>query len=133
MQIFNLSLACILSLGASDPERTFCVVFIVVIAGALLLTINVVLLGGAVSLLQSVSLLGYCMFPLDLAAVFCYFVRPLPQMVAPLSTWWHPVVAAIPMSTSMNVRLACRIHELRPLGSPGGPRPTHGTTTPLPE
>ena len=78
MQIFNLSLACILSLGASDPERTFCVVFIVVIAGALLLTVNVVLLGGAVSLLQSVSLLGYCMFPLDIAALVCSFVRPPP-------------------------------------------------------
>jgi hypothetical protein len=76
MQIFNLMLACILSLDAKEKERTFCVVFIVVIAGALLLTVNVVLLGGSVSLLQSVSLLGYCMFPLDVAAVVCFCVRP---------------------------------------------------------
>jgi hypothetical protein len=45
------------------------------LAGALLLTSNVVLLGGSVSLLQAVSLLGYCMFPLDLAAIGCSFVR----------------------------------------------------------
>eukprot|EP00892_Ulva_mutabilis_P008909 jgi/Ulvmu1/6390/UM003_0018.1 len=73
--IFNLMLACLLSLESADPERTFSVVFIVVIAGALLLTVNVVLLGGSVSLLQSVSLLGYCVFPLDLAAIGCFLAR----------------------------------------------------------
>lgn len=60
---------------ATETELTFTVVFVVMLVGALLLTSNVVLLGGSVSLLQAVSLLGYCMFPLDLAAVGCSFVR----------------------------------------------------------
>lgn len=71
--IFSLGLACILSVQSSDRELTFCVVFIVMLLGALLLTSNVVLLGGSVSFLQAVSLLGYCMFPLDLAAIGCSF------------------------------------------------------------
>lgn len=75
MQIFSLGLACILSVQATETELTFTVVFVVMLVGALLLTSNVVLLGGSVSLLQAVSLLGYCMFPLDLAALGCSFVR----------------------------------------------------------
>jgi Yip1 domain len=75
LQIFNLLLACILALQPkTDKELTFCIVFVVVIAGAVLLTVNVMLLGGSVSLLQSVSLLGYCMFPLDIAALIVVFV-----------------------------------------------------------
>jgi protein YIPF6 len=74
-QIFTLLLASLLSLESSSKEVEFCVVFVVVIAGGLLLTANVLLLGGRVSFFQSVSLLGYCMFPLDVAAIIAVLVR----------------------------------------------------------
>lgn len=78
MQIFTLVLASLLSSGYGNKEVAFCVVFVVVVAGAALLTANVVLLGGAVSFFQSLSLLGYCLFPIDVAAVVAFFVRPAP-------------------------------------------------------
>jgi protein YIPF6 len=78
LQMFTLVLASLLSLGASNKEVAFCVVFVVVIVGAELLTANVVLLGGSVSFFQSLSLLGYCLFPLDVAAIVAFFVRPVP-------------------------------------------------------
>lgn len=84
MQIFTLVLASLLSLNQANKEVAFCIVFVVVIAGASLLTANVVLLGGAVSFFQSLSLLGYCLFPVDVAAIVAFFVRPaLPLLPRP--------------------------------------------------
>lgn len=75
LQIFTLALAAMLSLKSSDSSAVFNVVFIVITAGALLLTTNVILLGGSISFFQSICLLGYCVFPMDIAAIVCYIVR----------------------------------------------------------
>jgi Yip1 domain len=77
LQIFTLLLASLLSLQSKQKEVEFCIVFVVVIAGGVLLTANVVLLGGSVSFFQAISLLGYCMFPLDIAAIVAVLVRCL--------------------------------------------------------
>ena len=69
--VFSLVLAIALSAGASKPEKTFALVFAVICAGAVVLTLNVALLGGNIIFFQSVSLLGYCIFPLDIAALLC--------------------------------------------------------------
>ena len=88
MQIFTLLLASMLSLQSKQKEVEFCVVFVVVIAGGLLLTANVILLGGSVSFFQSVCLLGYCMFPLDIAAIISALVRPFQTLCALCRRCW---------------------------------------------
>jgi hypothetical protein len=94
LQIFTLLLASLLSLASNQKEVTFCIVFVVVIAGGLVLTMNVILLGGTVSFFQSISLLGYCMFPLDIAAMFSYLVRFQPLPVFGCDTLLHALTAA---------------------------------------
>ncbi|KAJ7528812.1 hypothetical protein O6H91_15G021300 [Diphasiastrum complanatum] len=51
--------------------KVFAVVFAVLSAGAIVLTLNVVLLGGSIIFLQSLSVLGYCLFPLAIGASVC--------------------------------------------------------------
>ncbi len=51
------------------PE--FAEVFVVVWAGALVVTLNTKLLGGNISLFQSVCVLGYCLLPLAGALGVC--------------------------------------------------------------
>ncbi|XP_002962031.2 protein YIPF6 [Selaginella moellendorffii] len=69
---FIIALSCILSSTASTNKSTvFAVVFAVLSAGAVSLTMNVVLLGGKLNFLQSLSVLGYCLFPLDIGAILC--------------------------------------------------------------
>ncbi|KAJ7528813.1 hypothetical protein O6H91_15G021300 [Diphasiastrum complanatum] len=61
---FIIFLAFILSYNASaDRPKVFAVVFAVLSAGAIVLTLNVVLL--------SLSVLGYCLFPLAIGASVC--------------------------------------------------------------
>ncbi|KAH7436097.1 hypothetical protein KP509_05G002300 [Ceratopteris richardii] len=59
--------------ASSDNSRVFAVVFAVLAAGAVILTLNVLLLGGHIIFFQSLSLLGYCLFPLDIGALICMF------------------------------------------------------------
>ncbi|KAJ7298603.1 hypothetical protein O6H91_06G140000 [Diphasiastrum complanatum] len=69
---FVIFLAFILSYSAAaDRAKVFAVVFAVLSAGAIVLTLNVVLLGGSIIFLQSLSVLGYCLFPLDIGASIC--------------------------------------------------------------
>ncbi|KAH7423920.1 hypothetical protein KP509_12G080800 [Ceratopteris richardii] len=57
--------------ASSDNSKVFAVVFAVLAAGAVILTLNVLLLGGHIIFFQSLSLLGYCLFPLDIGALIC--------------------------------------------------------------
>eukprot|EP00916_Digyalum_oweni_P002717 GHVL01005072.1.p1 GENE.GHVL01005072.1~~GHVL01005072.1.p1 ORF type:complete len:195 (+),score=18.97 GHVL01005072.1:23-607(+) len=71
-----LALSIILSLKASAGEagRVFGMVYVIVWVGSGVVTLNALLLGGKISFFQSVCVLGYCIFPLDLAALICFFV-----------------------------------------------------------
>ena len=62
-----------LSIAAPEDQRAlvFAAVFVVVWAGAALVTVNAQLLGGTISFFQSVCILGYCIFPLNIAQVVC--------------------------------------------------------------
>mmetsp|Transcript_37807 Transcript_37807/g.52494 ORF Transcript_37807/g.52494 Transcript_37807/m.52494 type:complete len:228 (-) Transcript_37807:247-930(-) len=70
---FVLLLASLLAMGSSAPSQMFSVVFCLLTAGALVLTLNIILLGGKIMFFQSLSLIGYCLFPLDIAALLCLF------------------------------------------------------------
>jgi hypothetical protein len=50
-------------------------VFTEVALGAVILTVNVILLGGDIVFFQSMCLIGYCLFPINIAAVVCLFVK----------------------------------------------------------
>jgi hypothetical protein len=50
-------------------------VFTEVALGAVILTINVILLGGSIVFFQSLCLMGYCLFPINIAAIVCVFVK----------------------------------------------------------
>ena len=69
-----LVLSILLSLSAPVGQSTlvFASVFVIVWAGAGVVTLNAQLLGGNISFFQSVCVLGYCIFPLVLAAFLCF-------------------------------------------------------------
>lgn len=54
--------------------------FTEVALGAVVLTINTILLGGAIVFFQSLCLIGYCLFPIDIAAIVCLFVKAAVSM-----------------------------------------------------
>ena len=70
-----LILSILLSVTAPVDQTSlvFASVFVIVWAGAGVVTLNAQLLGGNISFFQSVCVLGYCVFPLVLAAVLCAF------------------------------------------------------------
>ena len=49
--------------------------FTTVALGAVVLTVNVLLLGGDIVFFQSMCLIGYCLFPVNIAAIVCLFVK----------------------------------------------------------
>ncbi len=55
--------------GDGGPE--FAEVFVIVWAGAVIVTLNTKLLGGSISFFQSVCVLGYCLLPLAISLVVC--------------------------------------------------------------
>lgn len=63
----------------SPPPACTCVhaqlVFTEVALGAVVLTVNVILLGGDIVFFQSMCLIGYCLFPVNIAAIVCLFVK----------------------------------------------------------
>lgn len=64
----------LMSLSAPEGQASlvFASVFVVVWAGAAVVTFNAKLLGGNISFFQSVCVLGYCVCPLVIAAVLCF-------------------------------------------------------------
>ncbi len=72
-----LSLAVLLSAGAAEGQAgaVFALVFVLVWAGAGIVTLNAQLLGGKISFFQSVCVLGYCMCPLVIAGLLCALSR----------------------------------------------------------
>ncbi|CAM6104806.1 unnamed protein product [Calypogeia fissa] len=84
---FIIFLALTLSSSATENKsKVFAVVFAVLSAGAVVLTLNVQLLGGSIIFFQSLSLLGYCLFPLDIGAVVCLLKS---------SKWFRTVVVLV--------------------------------------
>ena len=68
-----LSLSMTLCVAAVEKQRAlvFAAVFVVVWAGAAIVTLNAQLLGGSISFFQSVCVLGYSIFPLNIASLGC--------------------------------------------------------------
>ena len=66
-----LTLSILLSVSApvGQASLVFASVFVIVWAGAAVVTVNAQLLGGSISFFQSVCVLGYCIFPLVLASL----------------------------------------------------------------
>jgi len=88
--IFTLTLAVLLSIESAKASSTFSLVFALVSIGAIVLTVNVVLLGGTIGFFQSLCLLGYCIFPLDAAALTCWFFKTMliRWIVVPAGVLW---------------------------------------------
>lgn len=88
--VFTLTLAITLSIGAAKPSSTFSLVFAILSVGAVVLTVNVVLLGGTIGFFQSMCLLGYCLFPMDMAALVCLFVKSavVRWIIVPIAILW---------------------------------------------
>ncbi|CAM6107643.1 unnamed protein product [Calypogeia fissa] len=57
------------SSGFVLQSEVFAVVFAILSAEAVVLTLNLQLFGGSIIFFQSLSLLGYCLFPLDIGEV----------------------------------------------------------------
>ena len=72
-----LTLSIALSAGVSQSQRAvvFAAVFVVVWAGAAIVTLNAQLLGGRINFFQSVCVLGYSIFPLDCGAYACLLLH----------------------------------------------------------
>jgi len=60
--------------GGGDGGPEFAEVFVIVWAGALVVTLNTKLLGGNISFFQSVCVLGYCLLPLAISLLICRVV-----------------------------------------------------------
>merc|ERR1711971_970776 len=75
--ILCLMLATLLSWFAPHEQKSlvFASVFVIIWCGAAVVTVNALLLGGNISFFQSVCVLGYCIFPLNLASIFCLIVH----------------------------------------------------------
>ena len=68
--VIGLALAILLSAGNNDQAAIlFSLVFVLIWAGAAVVTLNAALLGGHLSFWQSVCVLGYSVFPLVVARV----------------------------------------------------------------
>ncbi|KAA0156580.1 hypothetical protein FNF27_01280 [Cafeteria roenbergensis] len=70
-----LSLSLSFGAPAGQVSLVFSGVFVLMWAGAAVVTLNAQLLGGSVSFFQSVCVLGYCLFPLVIAAVAGLLIR----------------------------------------------------------
>ena len=74
-----LCLSMTLCVAAVEKQRAvvFAAVFVVVWAGAAIVTLNAQLLGGTISFFQSVCVLGYSIFPLNIASLGCIVLRAI--------------------------------------------------------
>ena len=95
--LFTLILAVTLtfsSMGDTSEDAAsyvFSVVFVLVITGSVMITMNALLLGGKVSFFQSVSLMGYCIFPMDIVAVLITITgmpAPFKELLVAIGTAW---------------------------------------------
>lgn len=77
MQILTFFSGSVLSVEAPKEQAMpiFTGVFVIVWAGAAVVTVNSQLLGGAVSFFQSVCVIGYCLFPIVASAIVAVFVK----------------------------------------------------------
>uniref|UniRef100_K3W9X9 Protein YIPF n=1 Tax=Globisporangium ultimum (strain ATCC 200006 / CBS 805.95 / DAOM BR144) TaxID=431595 RepID=K3W9X9_GLOUD len=73
MDFLHVKMLIMLSMTAPSQQSAmvFTGVFVVIWAGAAIVTINAQLLGSTISFFQSVCVLGYCVFPLNIATLLC--------------------------------------------------------------
>lgn len=95
--LFTLVLAVTLtftSMGDTSEDAAsyvFSVVFVLVITGSVMITMNALLLGGKVSFFQSVSIMGYCIFPMDIVALVVAVTglpAPFKEVLVAIGTAW---------------------------------------------
>eukprot|EP01017_Pseudomicrothorax_dubius_P004741 TRINITY_DN11027_c0_g1_i2.p1 TRINITY_DN11027_c0_g1~~TRINITY_DN11027_c0_g1_i2.p1 ORF type:complete len:124 (+),score=18.80 TRINITY_DN11027_c0_g1_i2:228-599(+) len=65
-----------LSILSKESEKSFGLIFMLVWAGSVIVTLNTRFLGGSASIFQSVSVLGYCVFPLVIPTIIFVFYEP---------------------------------------------------------
>jgi hypothetical protein len=97
-----LSLCLTASAPAGQASLIFASVFVLVWAGAAVVTVNAQLLGGHISFFQSVCVLGYCVFPLVLAAgvTFVVAARPVRLTAVALALVWS-TRASVPFMSAL--------------------------------
>jgi len=72
----------------------FTIVWVVIWAGSVLVTLNTQLIGGNLSFFQCVCLLGYCLFPLNVAALVCNFIPSwIKLIVVSLCIAWSSIAS----------------------------------------
>ncbi|GAB9463038.1 YIPF6-like protein [Globisporangium polare] len=82
MLCLSLSIMLSMTAPAHQSAMVFTGVFVVVWAGAAIVTINAQLLGSTISFFQSVCVLGYCVFPLNIATLLCMVLSVVVSHVA---------------------------------------------------
>ncbi|TYZ61539.1 hypothetical protein PybrP1_006863 [[Pythium] brassicae (nom. inval.)] len=82
MLCLSLSIMLSMTAPAHQSAMVFTGVFVVVWAGAAVVTINAQLLGSTISFFQSVCVLGYCVFPLNIATLLCMVLGVVVSHVA---------------------------------------------------
>ena len=77
--LVGLTLSIMLSMMARKNQTAlvFAAVFVVIWAGAAIVTVNAQLLGGSISFFQSVCVLGYCVFPMNVCVLLNFLVQHL--------------------------------------------------------
>eukprot|EP00899_Mesostigma_viride_P019082 jgi/Mesvir1/27175/Mv20835-RA.1 len=102
--IFGLFLATMLSWSATEEHQVlvFATVFILVWAGAAVVTLNGLLLGGNIIFFQSVCLLGYCLVPLIGGWLLCQLttLHSVRAVFIALSFVWS-TYASVPFFSSV--------------------------------
>lgn len=95
--LFTFILAVTLTVSSNedsneaDASYVFSVVFVLVVVGAVMITMNALLLGGKVSFFQSVSIMGYCVFPMDVVALLIALAgipAPFKEILVGLGMAW---------------------------------------------
>ncbi|KAJ0396039.1 hypothetical protein P43SY_008313 [Pythium insidiosum] len=75
MLCISLSIMLSMTAPAHQSAMVFTGVFVVVWAGAAVVTVNAQLLGSTISFFQSVCVLGYCIFPLNIATLLLLMMK----------------------------------------------------------
>jgi len=98
--IICMLLSVFLSMGKSNTEENqnsavFAASFVIVWAGAGVITLNALLLGGTLGFFQSVCILGYCVFPLMVASFLCLIPSLIQSMSSIANTAFRVIVVVV--------------------------------------
>ena len=96
-----LSFCMLLTKSADGASSMFSVVFLAVVIGSFVLTLNILLLGGHIIFLQAISLIGYCTLPTFFAAgtAFASTNKAYRSCLAAVSIVWSSY-ASVPFTSA---------------------------------